>query len=464
MGVYSISNGVQGLANTARGGLDVSTRLAGGSYWDQLKPASYKGVPFGTFGGSASFGRRNAVHEYPYRDTPWIEDLGRASREFTVSGFVVGDDAIARRDRLIAKLEEIGDGDLVHPTHGKRKVAVIDFNVQERWDRGRVFEFTLRVIEQGSRQFPETTKQGQEAVGVAAGQSNVQAAKAFAQRAANALRAGAAAANEGAQQAAGWAALAVQYSRDATSLINLAKTVPGQFGRLVGQTLGVRSGELIPKTLFRTTDDLKGVAAASRVKIDDAQSSLSTAGQGLGPDSTDQFTASVQSMAASVRTEASTPGDAIVALSAMAAYVAPSSTSGAAAIVQAETVLVLQRAAVIELARAAAEYRPASGQDAARVRDLVADLLDLQMLIAGDRGDDQMYQALRELRASVVEDLNARGGAVPEITTVTFPASLPSLVLAQRMYRDAAREAELVQRAQAVHPAFMPVSFKALSA
>jgi prophage DNA circulation protein len=464
MSVFGISNGVQGLANTAKGGLDISTRLSGGSYWSQLKPASYKGVPFGTIGGSATFGRRNAVHEYPYRDTPWVEDLGRASREFIVSGFVVGDDAIARRDRLIAKLEEPGDGDLVHPTLGKRKAAVLDFNVQEHRDRGRVFEFTLRCMEQGSRQYPETSKQGQAAVGAAADLSNFQAAKAFAQKSLAALKAGAAAANEGAQQAAAWASLAVQYGRDATSLINLAKTVPGQFGRLVGQTLGVRSGELVPKTLYRTTDDLKGVAAASRVKVSDSQASVNTAGTELGPNSTDTFTTSVQGMAATVRSEASTPGDAIVALSSMAGYSTPRTSSGAAAVVLAETVLLLQRAAAVELARAAAEYRPASSQDAARVRDLVAAVLELQMLLAGDRGDDSTYQTLRDLRATVIDDLNTRGGSVPEIVTVSSPSSLPSLVLAQRLYRNVDREAELVQRAQAVHPAFMPTTFKALSA
>jgi prophage DNA circulation protein len=40
----------------------------------QLQPASYRGIPFGVFGGQARFGRRNALHEYPFRDVPWVED------------------------------------------------------------------------------------------------------------------------------------------------------------------------------------------------------------------------------------------------------------------------------------------------------------------------------------------------------------------------------------------------------
>ena len=29
-----------------------------------------------------------AVHEYPYRDTVWVEDLGRSARKFTLRGFL----------------------------------------------------------------------------------------------------------------------------------------------------------------------------------------------------------------------------------------------------------------------------------------------------------------------------------------------------------------------------------------
>ncbi len=40
------------------------------SWSDQLLPASFRGVPFGVLGSRSRFGRRLAVHEYPYRDRP----------------------------------------------------------------------------------------------------------------------------------------------------------------------------------------------------------------------------------------------------------------------------------------------------------------------------------------------------------------------------------------------------------
>ena len=49
--------------------------------WPQmLNQASFRGVPFAVYGGDARFGRRLALHEYPGRDKPYIEDMGRSTR------------------------------------------------------------------------------------------------------------------------------------------------------------------------------------------------------------------------------------------------------------------------------------------------------------------------------------------------------------------------------------------------
>ena len=82
MSVTGIFNGVQRIGSTAQGATDVLTRLEGGSFWAQLKPASFRGVPFVVQEGTSHFGRRNQIHEYPFRDTPWVEDLGQQARAF----------------------------------------------------------------------------------------------------------------------------------------------------------------------------------------------------------------------------------------------------------------------------------------------------------------------------------------------------------------------------------------------
>nr|WP_235661186.1 DNA circularization N-terminal domain-containing protein [Candidatus Hamiltonella defensa] len=116
--------------------------------------------------GKSSFGRKTAVHEYPYRDKPWVEDLGRATRQLTVKGFLVEDSVIYgggavidQRSNLIAACETAGAGTLIHPTYGELTVSIPSggLKIVEQWDNGRYFEFTLRAIESGLKVFPVTT-------------------------------------------------------------------------------------------------------------------------------------------------------------------------------------------------------------------------------------------------------------------------------------------------------------------
>ena len=89
----------------------------------RLRKASFKGVSFEVTGGSVTIGRRTQVHEYPQRDTPYTEDLGKATRTYTVNGFVIGDDFIGHSKRLIETFESGGAGILVHPWLGRVKVV-----------------------------------------------------------------------------------------------------------------------------------------------------------------------------------------------------------------------------------------------------------------------------------------------------------------------------------------------------
>lgn len=57
-----------------------------------LRPASWRGVPFQVDSTDMGAGRRTQLHEYPQRDKPWVEDLGRAAREVAFDGFVTGAD------------------------------------------------------------------------------------------------------------------------------------------------------------------------------------------------------------------------------------------------------------------------------------------------------------------------------------------------------------------------------------
>lgn len=126
-------------------------------WWAQLQPGSWRGVPFVLDVGETHAGRRVAIHEYPYRDVAWVEDLGMLPRRFLVQAYLTGDDVYAQRDALVEACEAPGPGTLVHPTFGAVEVVLLDFAVQDRRERGRYIEAQLQFMLAGDVAFPSAS-------------------------------------------------------------------------------------------------------------------------------------------------------------------------------------------------------------------------------------------------------------------------------------------------------------------
>lgn len=92
-------------------------------------PGSFRGVPFQVRGVELTGGRKTVRHEYPLKDTAFVEDLGRKARGLRVTAYVVGSDYIAQRDRLRDECEKGGPGPLVLPYEENRLVMVGDFTI-----------------------------------------------------------------------------------------------------------------------------------------------------------------------------------------------------------------------------------------------------------------------------------------------------------------------------------------------
>jgi prophage DNA circulation protein len=118
------------------------------AFTDSIRPASFKGVPFGVIDASDSRGRVTVTHEFPLRDRVFVEDMGRSQRTIQLTAFVVGPGYDKRRDALIAVLEEPGPGTLVHPWLGTFQVslaspATITHSAQD----GGLVSFQLNFVE-----------------------------------------------------------------------------------------------------------------------------------------------------------------------------------------------------------------------------------------------------------------------------------------------------------------------------
>jgi len=125
------------------------------SWRDELRPASFRGVAFETRGHELGGGRRLARHEYPQRDEPYLEDMGKKAREYKVQAFVIGPDYRAARDALLEALEQSGPGELVHPFFGRRSVVAGEFGLKESTEEGGMATFSLVFTEAGKLAEPD---------------------------------------------------------------------------------------------------------------------------------------------------------------------------------------------------------------------------------------------------------------------------------------------------------------------
>ena len=137
-------------------------------YSDSLHTASFRGVVFQVNGADCGAGRRVQVHEYPQRDMPWVEDLGRATREIALDAFLIGADYIDQANRLLSVLEMAGPGTLVHPWLGTMQVC-LSAPARVRFDSGLgVATVSLSFVESGELTFPIPTSSTQAASRLAA--------------------------------------------------------------------------------------------------------------------------------------------------------------------------------------------------------------------------------------------------------------------------------------------------------
>ena len=120
-------------------------------------PVIWRGIAF-RFGNYAlRGGRRVAIHEFPTRDEPFTEDLGRRVRQYRLRGHVIGPMWEASRDALISACEDSGTvGTLVHPYLGPLRVRCIDFEVSEDKDSGQIANFELTFVEAGEEPGPSS--------------------------------------------------------------------------------------------------------------------------------------------------------------------------------------------------------------------------------------------------------------------------------------------------------------------
>jgi prophage DNA circulation protein len=98
---------------------------------DELRPASFRGLPFLVRSSSISRGGKSVTHEYPNDDRRYVEGLGILKPTITLQAIISGDDYTALRDLLCEALDDTSIGILVHPWQGNLRVVPKPYTVEE---------------------------------------------------------------------------------------------------------------------------------------------------------------------------------------------------------------------------------------------------------------------------------------------------------------------------------------------
>lgn len=441
------------------------------SFAHRLQRASWRGVPFGIEGESSTHGRRKARHDYPYRDTIWLEDQGKMAPGYRITGFLIGDsqvygggDVIAQRKAMQAQAEAKGQGVLVHPSLGRKTVDLMDLVITSRWDEGNFFELQFTFVEGGGQIFPAVLAALGDLVGQAAGLADLAGVGDFVSKVAGPLQQGLDAATSMATTASEWIGQAQSLARDATSLYGTVSQLGGaDYGRYFnGRNAGFLADLVSPYAGVSSVADLISAGAGQRQLVAKAAALVQTriGALGVGSALADVATAA-QAHIAALQGSAADPADGLRILAGLTRFkpiASAASTAAGGAVGD-----LYRRSAAVAMARVSAAYAPSSADDASAARMAVTAPLDREISVAGNSGADSVFSALRAVRKAVTDDLGQRGGALASLTQLVMPQPLPAVVIAARQYDDPARSAELVTQANPIHPWFMPTAFTALA-
>ena len=124
------------------------------------RPAKFRSAAFHVEAQSKESGRRVVTHEFPKKEFPYAEDMGRRAIEFTVRGYILtfvrdGTGELRRRnyqiarDLLITELEKKGPGVLQVNTLDPLMVVCTRYRLTEEEKTGGYCVFDMGFVEFG---------------------------------------------------------------------------------------------------------------------------------------------------------------------------------------------------------------------------------------------------------------------------------------------------------------------------
>jgi hypothetical protein len=421
------------------------------SWLRRLRVASFRGVPFHFDRVGHSYGRRYAMHQYPGRDQPWAEPLGRAQRTWTISAYHIGDDFPSARERLRQACEDNAEpGSLILPIVGRVEAVCTDFSFDDTRIVGRHSAISLTFAESGTRQFPVGIEDTWSLIGAAANAFGDAERGTFL----------------GTGSQAGFyvgspSNLPISLSSDARSFSFAATTLAS------AATVNVLGFADSLDALRLPSHDYEQAPLVAAIAL------LREQAQHLVYDAPRLFDAVDAAFGA--YTDAMPAENVFLGMLALAStYEAqqaplvlsqlPSSSELRAA--ETRNALLFQglvrRLALRETGFAMPGIDLDNTERAETIRDQIFAAFVAESDLAADAGDDPAFAAMTELAHRLLDDLDHRAAQLPSLAPYRTGRSLNAITLAYRLYADAGRNLDLVERVGAFTPAFMPIAGRVL--
>lgn len=390
------------------------------SWKDQLQPASFRGVSFYVGDAEALFGRRNQLHEYPYKDIPFAEDFGKKAREFTINAYVIGEEYIGVRDQLIMAVEEDPTpGTLIHPTLGQKTVVPKDCRVVYSNQEGGIERFVLTFVEAGENTYPLAEEDTQELVSLTSFTAIDSIVNNFA---------------------------------DNFTINGYPSFVSDNAKVIIDDVIDAIEGAV----KFGVT--LKSKASALFNSINQYRSkysSLLKKPKELGVGIADLITA-IPSAYPSKRTviyairKTLTVGNSYKQV--------PMTTPSRKQQYKNQIALLnlVKNLAVTQIAVSASQVEYSSKTEASTFKNLIQSDMEGLLVQLGDQGNDEQYQAVESLKSVLIKDISTRALLLPNLVTFNTKESAPALVTAYDIYEEAGKDLDLVERNRIRNPNFMP--------
>lgn len=408
-----------------------------------LRRASYRGASFYVETDKVETGRRLVVHEFPHRDTPYVEDLGRSANRISVTAYVAGDNADGAEQALRSACDAGGAATLSLPMIAMQahcEKCSRDFHK----DKLGYVAFSLSFVRDGSGAAPFPVAYLGRLIETSVGGIVASLARFF---------------------VGSFATLDFADYVHAESADEI-RSIAGQLDSAIrGTTVDLDKAPALLQQIgdfYADASDLAAVGERADLYQNAAfvaQQSPSAAGdiiERLG----DIFTAAAEAIAPDLLEAAVLPLTVYVP----AENATTSTQSGRQSLRNIAALRTATRIlALTTLAAAIVNRTYVDRRTAIQTRADAAEAFGAEIERISGLKDYDIFVAVVTLSGQVADYLSRLVTDLAPVVAIEAPRRMPALWWSQRLYGTAERASELVARNGVKHPAFMPLEFEALA-